>query len=105
LDDAETNRHYKLFKGYNAASRWINVIPLAYIIYTANQKLYSNNEYWAVYLISTGGSIAFNLLERAQIKKAITRYNLRVERNKLGLSIQPLPHQTSALGIGFSRSF
>jgi hypothetical protein len=105
LNDADVNRRFRNYKTARTAGQIVAVVPLFYFIYSANRGGISQNDYWAIYFASIGVSIVSDLIGKAQLRKGIEQYNLRVERNKFGFSAQPLPNQTYALGFGLSRSF
>ncbi len=103
LNDPDVNRRFANYKTARVVGQVMAFLPFVYLLSTS--RGFTQNEFWIVYGISIGGAIGSDLVGKAQLRKGIERYNLRLERNKLGLSVQPLPNQTVAFGFGLSRSF
>jgi hypothetical protein len=105
LNDPDVNRYFRNYKTARTTGQVLAVVPLVYFIYKLDRGGMSQGEYWTVYFASIGVSVVSDLIGKAQLRKGIERYNLRIERNKFGFSAQPLPNQSLAFGLGFSRSF
>lgn len=104
LNDTDVNKRFTNYKTARVVGQVMAFLPLIYFI-SRGSRGFTPNEFWTIYGLSIGGSIGSDLIGKAQLRKGIERYNLRVERNKIGLSTQPLPNQSVAFGLGFSRSF
>ena len=105
LNDQYVNLQFRRYKNIRTVASLIGIIPSLYFIYTISYRQYNNNTYWIVFGTSIAGSLTCSALGNSYIKKAIEGYNVRIMNNKIGFSVQPLPNQTMAYGMGYTWEF
>lgn len=105
MNDFEVNRRYKKYKNLNTARMIVGFIPTIYFLYGIGGGNFSNRTYWSVFSVGIASQIGFGLLADYEMKGAVKAFNLGLARNRVGLVAQPLPNQSLAWGVGFSRSF
>ncbi len=105
LDDPEVSHRFNKFRGFQKAMGCINLIPTAYFFYSISGKVYNRDEYFAVLIGSFAATITLDIISRSHLKKAIEGYNVRLAGNQIGFSVQPLPNQTLAYGLGWRYRF
>lgn len=76
LNDPEVNRYTKGYKGWNAASGLVTIIPLVYFLSLPKNGYVDPNTFWWVF----GGTIAAQLgitaVAHVKLGKAIDKYNM-----------------------------
>jgi hypothetical protein len=106
LNDSIVNLHYKKYRIFNTIARVVAYVPLIYFLGVAgNRNFYISNQdtFWAIYFLSIGTTIGFDIAKKIQIKKAAMRYNNALKEPPLGyLELKP---DDNSLGLAVMYHF
>jgi hypothetical protein len=100
LDDHEVNRYFKNSRTVRTVGSVVSALPGVYFLLAGRNGGISRQTFWVTYFGAIGVSLTTNLVANFQMRKAVNTYNSRLVRPQLGLSIQEMPHNTLALGVG-----
>ncbi len=105
LNDPEVNRNFKQFKTLRTVGSVLGFAPTVYFVYNLSGGAYNGGAFWTIYSAGVVGTVLCNLLAENKMRFAVRAFNLGITRHRVGLSVQPLPHQNTAWGIAYRVGF
>lgn len=105
LDDPEVNRYFKSSRIIRTVGSVVTALPGVYFLLAGRNNGISRQTFWVTYFGAIGVSLTTNLLANFQMRKAVNTYNSRLVHTRLGLSIQEMPNNSLALGVGLKLGF
>jgi len=100
LDDPQVNRYFKNSRTIRTVGSVVSALPTIYFLLAGRNGGVSRQTFWTTYVASIGVSLTSNLVANGQMRKAVSTYNLRLARPKFGLSVQEMPNNRLAVGLG-----
>ncbi|MFN8349602.1 MAG: hypothetical protein U0X91_31675 [Spirosomataceae bacterium] len=100
LDDPEVNRYFKNSRTIRTVGSVVSALPGIYYLVAGRNNGISRQTFWATYLGAIGVSLTANLIANVQMRKAVNTYNSRLVRPRFGLSVQEMPNNALAVGMG-----
>lgn len=107
LDDPEVNRYFKNARVIRTVGSVLSALPGIYFLISsrvAGQTI-TRQAFWISYVGGVAISLTSGYISSAQLRKAVKSYNSRLGAPRWGLSVETLPNNAIALGVGWRKSF
>lgn len=105
MDDPEVNHYFKTSRTIRTVGSVVSALPGVYFLLVGRNSGISRQTFWATYLGAIGVSFASNIVANVQMRKAVNTYNSRLVRPRFGLSVQEMPNNSLAFGVGWRLKF
>lgn len=90
VNDNEVTRYLKAYKGWNAASNFVTLVPLVYLLSIPRNGYINQETFWWVFGGTVAAQLGMSAISHFKLGKSIDRYNVLILQPtglNLGLSV------------------